>query len=145
MNKRQAKRLPLFTTDDGGQPIAIVPLANGRTAMIDRGNWEALLCAGLTPHWTCNDNGTGCAYVRAHGRDNTVTIARVITGAGRGRIVRHRNGDRTDLRRSNLYVLGAATPKGSPTSPNQARQLRVRGIAEVSNGHLRSANCHDSS
>ena len=109
---KQPKRQPTFTTDNDGLPIVIVPLANGRAATVDLADWEDLLCAGLTPQWTLNDSGNGFAYVRAQGRENLVVIARVITGAGRREIVRHRNGDHLDLRRRNLCVMSGGRAKG---------------------------------
>jgi len=52
---------------------------------------------------TVND---GYHYVRVKVRDipgTLETVARIIAGAGRRQCVKYENGDRADLRRSNLY------------------------------------------
>lgn len=110
---KNLKRLPTFTTDGDGVAIARVPLANGTCAIVETADWEDLLSRGLTPHWTLNDDGKGRGYVRCQGGGNLVMVSRQITGARRGEIVGYRNGDRRDLRRSNLYVTrgGRAKPR----------------------------------
>lgn len=102
---RAPKRQPTFTADEHGQPIVLVPLATGHTARVDLADWEALLLRGVSPNWTRNTAVAGFAYVRARGPGRgLVMVAREIVGARPREIVSHRNGDRTDLRRSNLKI-----------------------------------------
>lgn len=108
------KRLPLFTTDEHGQPIAVITLADGRTARLDARDWEALLQRGVSPNWLLNSVGGGFAYVRAKTPgQRVVMVAREILGARPGEIAGYRNGDRMDLRRSNLMLSrgGRAKPR----------------------------------
>ena len=70
-------------------------------------DWRSLTVAGWSQHWTCNPNGSGQAYVRVSRTRATgrlVTVARLIAEAGEGRIVRYLDGDRTNLRRDNLWL-----------------------------------------
>ena len=109
---KQMKRQPTFTTDNEGTPIAVVPLANGRAATLDLTDWEDLICGGVTPNWTFNDNGGGFSYVRCQSPDNLLIVGREIMQAGKGEMVRYRNGDRTDLRRANLRLVRGGRAKG---------------------------------
>ena len=111
MNK-QPKRLPTYTRDADGHLIAVVPLARGSSATIDARDLEDLLQRGLTPNWTLNTTAGGHAYVRAQGRHgNLLMVAREVLGARPGEIVAYRNGDSTDLRRSNLHIAKGGRAK----------------------------------
>lgn len=56
--------------------------------------------------WRFKSNGGGGAYVQASATGGFYTqIARVILDATKGEIVRFISTDRTDLRRSNLYIV----------------------------------------
>jgi len=102
---RAPKRQPIFTSDENGASVVLVPLATGQTARVDPADWEALLLRGISPNWTRNTAGPGFAYVRARGPGRgLVMIAREVVGARPREIVSHRNGDRLDLRRSNLKL-----------------------------------------
>lgn len=103
---KQPKRLPTYSRDEYGQPIAVVPLARGGSAKIDAHDLEELIQRGITPNWTFNPSGGGdYAYVRSRTPENNlVSIGRLVTGARPGEAVKYRNGDRRDLRRRNLYV-----------------------------------------
>lgn len=106
------RRLPVFTRDEHGQPIAVITLANGTTARLDLIDWESLLQRGVSPNWTLNSVGGGFAYVRAKTPgQRAVMIAREITGAQPRQIAGYRNGDRTDLRRSNLTLTTGGRAK----------------------------------
>lgn len=108
----QPKRLPTYTRDADGNPIAVVPLARGGDAIVDAHVLEDLLQRGFTLNWTFNLSGGGdYAYVRAKTPDNLVSISRLVTGARPGEAVRYRNGDRRDLRSRNLYVTNGGRQK----------------------------------
>jgi hypothetical protein len=87
--------------------LVYVPLANGQSAVLEAETFDNLRSLGLTDQWTASSNGYGQSYVRCKGpgsSSGSVTVARLITMAGRGQVVRYRDGDRTNLRRSNLYL-----------------------------------------
>lgn len=110
---KQPKRLPTYTRDADGNPIAVVPLARGGDALVDAPVLEELLQRGVTLNWTFNLSGGGeFAYVRTRtAARNLVSVAREVVGARSREIVRYRNGDRRDLRRSNLYVTSGGRAK----------------------------------
>lgn len=116
------KRPPIFTTDDRGAPVAVILLASGESARLDAHDWERLLLRGVTPNWTLNTTARGHAYVRAQrSRGNLVMVAREVLDARPGEIITYRNGDRTDLRRSNLQIAKGGRAKATDQSPNQTR------------------------
>jgi hypothetical protein len=108
---KKPKRLPTYSLDEDGQPIAVVPLARGGSATIDAHDLEELLQRGITLNWTLNLSGGDYAYVRAQTPNNLVSVARLVTGAGPGNAVKYRNGERRDLRRRNLYVTSGGRKK----------------------------------
>lgn len=109
------KRQPIFTTDETGNPVAYVQLAKERgCALIDAADLKTLEAQGFTLNWTWNVSGGGYGYVRAQSPRNLVTVARQIMQPPPGHQVRCRNGDRRDLRRSNLIVVRRG--KASSTS-----------------------------
>lgn len=107
MHSNTFKRAPTFSSE-GGREIAHVPLATGQTATLYRRDLDMLTANGLSLAWTFNPNGQGTAYVRAaeagRASGGLVGVARLILNAGRGAIVRYRDGNRLNLRRENLYV-----------------------------------------
>jgi hypothetical protein len=106
---RRKAPTPTQTLDTDGQPIVVIPLASGGTAKILQADWQNWIDDGRSTYLTLNDNGTGCAYVRCPhptASGSLVTVARVLMGARRGQNVKYRDGDRTNLRRDNLYLVG---------------------------------------
>lgn len=96
-------------TDSFNQKIVRVPLdKDGKAhAIVTAADYDRLRSEGVSGAWYVNDNGTGKAYVRSASSGATggqITVARAILRAGPREIIRYHNGDRTDLRRSNLYV-----------------------------------------
>lgn len=81
-----------------------VYLPDGSLALVDSRDLRDLEERGVTGAWFLADNGQGLPYVRAKGRTNLITVARAIAQAGPDEQVRYRNGNRLDLRRSNLLV-----------------------------------------
>lgn len=94
-------------TDESGQHCTRVPLANSAlSAVLLADDFDRLMAAGLSSNWGLNLNTKGgqayvCATVKGA---NTVTVARLITGARWKQAVRYRNGDRLDLRPENLRI-----------------------------------------
>lgn len=97
-----AKRAIRFSNDGF---TAFVTLATGEVAMIDREDYERFVQEGVSLNWckTTDRRGNG-PYVQVwHKRfKNIVTVSRLIMRAGKGEVISFRNGDRLDLRKSNL-------------------------------------------
>jgi len=99
-----------YTTDDDGTEIAHVAVRND-FATIENDDLVELERQGVSLNWylkVANGNGYVCACNSAYLGKN-MTIARLVTGAG--------NGDRLNLRQSNLYIgefpnATGPTPKG---------------------------------
>lgn len=101
-------------TDATGRCCTRVPLANSPLyAVLLTEDFERLTAAGLTRNWGLNRNKSeGQAYVCAKVTGaNTISVSRLVTGAGRRQIVRYGNGDRLDLRAENLYVSKGGTAR----------------------------------
>lgn len=94
--------------DPSGAPVVHVQMSNARGtfATFDAEDYERL--RKLYPgSWRLNDNGRGAVYVRAVAPgtvNRNVNLAREALEPGPGRIVRYRDGNRLNLRRSNLRV-----------------------------------------
>jgi hypothetical protein len=112
-----------YGTHDG-ESVAFIPLfgvdGEGRFVLVD-----AEAAPGIIQEhgidWCLNQNGQGQEYVRKGGKafakvagqktkQPTVTLARLICGATGRQRVGYRNGNRLDLRRSNLAIEGAGSP-----------------------------------
>lgn len=106
-------RTPVRTIDQSGREIIRVPLAKAiGMAVLDAADFDQLMALGLSPHWYLNGTTTH-GYVRAglNTRGKGVGVARVILGVGSGRIVKYRDGDPTNLIRSNLVVAKGAAKR----------------------------------
>ena len=98
------KRTSYKSRDHLGATVMMVPLAHDLgPARLDPEDFNRLMEDGWSSQWFLNENS-----VRV--RDNAVrgslaNVARLITQARPGWIVRYANGRRLDLRRSNLYLV----------------------------------------
>lgn len=101
-------RSPIYSLDRDGEAIVLVPLANHpEPAKLLKADFLRLESQGLGMAWTFNSNGKGSHYVRASVpgvRGRLLTVARLIVGAGGGRCVQYRDGNRLNLRADNLFV-----------------------------------------
>jgi len=94
-----------------------VPLSeDGRSALVDRTDFEDLLAAGISDKW-CISKVRGKEYVRVrcpYVKGGATTVARLIMRAPAGLVVRYADGDPFNLRRSNLYFAHSSSywPKG---------------------------------
>lgn len=94
--------------DVDGAAVVHVQMSNapGTFATFDAADYDRLrkLYPGL---WRLNDNGKGAIYVRAiapgSGHRN-VNLAREALQPGQRQVVRYRDGNRLNLRRSNLQL-----------------------------------------
>ena len=101
------RREPRFFTVEDGSVVVTIPLANGGgEAVLDAGDFGELTDWRISTNFKLNNNGKRpFGYVRAkQSGGDTVSVARFIVRAGRGEIVRCRDGNRTNLRRSNLEL-----------------------------------------
>lgn len=110
----KTKRTPTHATDTQGREIVLVPLANQAAPVrILKADFDALIAAGWSDQWKLNDSGNGYAYVKVPetgtcGRH--AIVARLLMQPGRREQVCYRDGNRTNLIRSNLYPI--ADPRG---------------------------------
>jgi hypothetical protein len=106
--KMKPTRNPIPFIDADGCDCLRVPLAGNRgDAIIDAYLLPTLQAAGLRDGWSFNRAGNArYRYVRGHlSGHNTITVARLITGAQRGQHVCYRDGNPLNLRESNLYLV----------------------------------------
>lgn len=91
-----------------------MPLANStEPAEIFEEDFEAIVRAGGGPNWTFNPAGPERRYVRTQMRRGSrdaraghlETVARLVAGAREGQKVKYRDGNRLNLRRTNLQVV----------------------------------------
>lgn len=111
----RARRNVYSFTDNQGRACTSITLArNAGTARILSADIAVLKRADVSLNWFLNEAGTPRSYVRGHQRGgNTVTIARIITGARPDQHIHHLDGDRLNLRRDNLQVIkGRACARG---------------------------------
>lgn len=98
---------------DGG-PVVLVELSNrpGVYAKLDRTDWDDWINAGRSTKFFANGNGVGAEYVFHYDPTrpgkNTL-VARTLASPGKRKVTRYANGDRTDLRRANLWVTPGKT------------------------------------
>jgi len=118
MKKRNLQAAPEYTTDADGQQLVHVALANtDQLAILYAEDYQRLMVAGFSRHWSLNDNGNGSAYVkangrRADGRQTKLRIARLIAGAGKGEHVRFADSNTLNLRTDNLRIQRATARYG---------------------------------
>ena len=103
--------------DFNGAPVVHVQMSNSRGtfATFDAGDYEQLRTR-FPGAWRLNDNGRGAVYVRAKTPGlnyRNVNLAREVLQPGLGRVVRYRDGNRLNLRRSNLQVKEGGTRRRS--------------------------------
>ena len=108
---------PPIHTQVADKPTTLVPLAGSdEPAIIDTADFQWLSAAGDSPNWRLNTVVPGYAYVRcgARGAGKLETVARLLLGANHipGSRIRYINGNRLDLRRSNLKLVLPKQPRG---------------------------------
>ncbi|ATC32510.2 hypothetical protein CA606_09200 [Caulobacter vibrioides] len=89
---------------------AYVPVTNspGHYVRVDLGDLRRLEGRGQAGAWFLNGNDRRPGYVRTQngpGKGRLRQVARLITEAGPGEIVRYRDGDRLNLTRANLSLV----------------------------------------
>lgn len=99
---------PPSVTVMGG--CAFVPVTNspGHFVRVDLEDLRRLEAQGQAGAWFLNGNDHRPRYVRTQngpGKGRLHQVARLITQAGPGEIVRYRDGDRLNLTRANLSLV----------------------------------------
>lgn len=119
-----ALRPSTSTTDmTTGSPVLLIPLANSsRFARISPEDFLQLIEAGFSPNWYLHGD-TVTTHRQSSGYARVSRILLGIAGPGhRATRVSHANGDKTDLRRSNL-----TTKRVNETKPRYGRDDRRPG------------------
>lgn len=95
-----------------GRPVVFMPLQDGTCAVTTPDALEGIRQAGYSGAWTLNGNGQDDhLYVRTvqpggYGRKGRLrSVAALIAGADQDHQCHFRNGDRRDLRPSNLALV----------------------------------------
>lgn len=93
-------------TDPGDNSrVVLVPLSRGKGyAKINEEDLVRLHTNGYVGKWFLNPNASGNEYVRLYHGDNNKNVANLIMDPIPGYVVRYRNNDHKDLRRSNLVL-----------------------------------------
>ncbi|MCB4822627.1 hypothetical protein [Roseicella aerolata] len=118
------------TAHDGGE-IATLRDQDGRTIVVDAADYRRLLALGFTGRWFTNEVTTGYRYVRVSrdpretGGQALFTVSRLILGAGERQSVRHRDGNRLNLRRRNLALRGGKGGAGAQAALQKAQEGRA--------------------
>lgn len=99
-------RKVIHTNSEGGDSVALVSLGpEGRKgyATVDEADLELLVSLGLSLKWNRSPQGMIKAPA-SNASGNSVSVARVLMDAGIGQSVSFRDGDTTNLSRSNLEL-----------------------------------------
>lgn len=108
-----------------GVDCALVPLGReGKqgTAVCEKADWDRYLFRGYSPNIRLNSSGNVVTGHRqsSQGRSKDVTVASVILGSKKGHRIRYADGNRCNLRSSNLsYRKGKGRPEAyRPNMPD---------------------------
>jgi hypothetical protein len=97
----------LYTTDGDGRAVIGVPLTNHPGhAWLYAKEYDAIVAEfGQTPFYV-NGNGHGNFYVRLRSRTtkNNKMVSRLVTGEFERTFIRHRDGNRLNLRSTTLEI-----------------------------------------
>lgn len=123
-----AARVPM---KDSRRPGALVWAEIELAALLD------LIENGADGAWFLDYAGSGKAYVKTYvplasaGNVCNVTLGRLVAGAGKGRMVRFRDRNPLNLRRSNVFIVGKPTTAEGPMqgAKHDARAVTAKGAA----------------
>lgn len=115
--------LTAMDVEHGNQPALLIPLANSSGhARISPEDYQAVLSQGFSPNWYLHgDTVTTHRQSTGHARVSRIMLGIAMPGH-RATRVSHTNGDKTDLRRSNLI-----TKTVNETKPRYGRDDRRPG------------------
>lgn len=90
-----------YASDLDGTELVLVPLAaTGKEATIEKSDYEFLVKLGVGQNWSLSGNG----YVGAHFDSSRDYVARILMGCRPDQRLSYADGDKLNLRRSNLKV-----------------------------------------
>ena len=113
-NLARPTRYPVtYHTDVKGNEIVEVGIAHNRSFTMDKISYLKLIELGLSMAFWLNDDGNGNEYVRTHyppasETANNVQVVRLILDVPQKNVVRYKDGDRLNLRLSNLFFMSKA-------------------------------------
>lgn len=102
-----------------------IPLTQGKFALVDDKDYDWL----MQWKWTYANAGYAKRKYREGGKQHTVLMHRVITGAKRGQTVDHRDGDGLNNTRGNLRVCTVS----QNNSNQRPKQHRFKGVLKSPN------------
>lgn len=111
---------------DGTPVVGVSMLRTSKTVWLDAVDYDLVTALHPKARWSNGPNGTGQHYVRLRvpGDNNrSLYVARLIMGNLYASGTRYHDGDRSNLRRSNLF-----TGIGSGGVPKKARKRRVNPL-----------------
>lgn len=144
-HRRRKKRQfanPAFTVDSNGRELAHVPLGRGdQRATLYADDYRWIINAGWSTCWTLTNTGGKFRYVLVHalnqnGNCRSLTVARLVAGAGKGQGVSYADGDHLNLCGDNLLVR-----KGTAWAPMAALRPRKEKLSRET-GEPRCAFLH---
>ncbi|MDO9425546.1 MAG: hypothetical protein Q7T93_01805 [Methylobacterium sp.] len=116
-----------YATDlDGTSVVGVIMPKTAKTVWLDAVDYDFITALHPNARWSNNPNGFGQHYVRLRIPGDTnrnLYVARIITGNLYASGTRYHDGDRSNLRRSNLF-----TGIGSGGVPKKARKRRVNPL-----------------
>lgn len=119
--------------DDDGRAVVGVPLSNrpGLYAWLYAEDHEIIVLEYGNASMFVNDNGDGRLYVRLRNTDShrNVMVSRLIVGDPAVSFVRYRDGDRLNLRRSNLDAVKPAQQRHARARPSHT--FRAAATASI--------------
>lgn len=143
MKKRNQQPTPEFTTGADGQQLVHVALANTDLyATLYVKDYQRLTDAGFSPFWALTNTGGHFRYVLVSARSpgnrrRSLTVARLIAGAGKGQQVSYADGDRLNLRAENLVLVeGPAKAAAAWLRPNDGTPPRKPKRRLPSDAHV---------
>lgn len=130
--KKMQQAPTTYSTDANGNRLAHVALSGtDQRATLYADDLERVLAEGWSPFWSWSNVGSRyryvlvCAGAPGSGRRRSMTVARLLAGAGKGRRVEYIDGDRANLRRDNLRIVkggGCAHTPALAVLPRGAKQ-----------------------
>lgn len=136
MKAAKAANAPKISIDPGDRALALVPLQDGFSAVIDAS--DADLVAGRSWHLTFNKNGSHKAVtttIMSNRSKRTIKLHRAILGETRG-LVDHRDGDVLNNRRSNLRACDAIQNAQNKHRSVRMKRGSLKGVVEVASGRF---------
>jgi len=109
--------------------MKIIPLTQGKTALVDDGDFEWL----SQWKWHYGNGRAARKSSRLFGKEKNIMMHRVITGVSDGMQVDHINHDTLDNRRENLRIV-TPSQNGMNRGVYSSNKLGVKGVTRHGSG-----------